>query len=321
MAGSDVVTGSIAEAVDGYIALRRGLGYRSVTQERALRAFGRYLNGHEGPIPLESTLDWATCSSSSDPRNPARRLAMVRGLLRHLHALDGATDVPAPGLLGPTGHRSPPHVYSDAEIADLLTAASHLDPPGGLRPVCYVTLFGLLACTGLRISEALALSCSDVDIDGGVITVRSGKRGLTRLVPLHASAVAALDAYACERERRHGRPDSQDAFFRTDWSERIGYNTAHHAFCVLRRRLGWTAVGRARVPRVHDLRHRMVVRRIQAWHAEGADVDSKVAALATYLGHVEVRDVYWYLSAVPELMDIVSKRFETFTQPTTAGAL
>ncbi len=320
MAWSNVMTDSITQAVDGYIALRRGLGYRSVTQERGLRAFGRYLNGHEGPIPLESTLDWATASSSTDPRNPARRLAMVRGLLRHLHVLDGVTDVPAPGLLGSTGHRSPPHVYSDAEIADLLDAAGGLDPAGGLRPICYATLFGLLACTGLRISEALALSCADVDLDGGVITVRAGKRGLTRLVPLHASAVTALDAYTCERARRHGRPDPQAAFFRTDWSERIGYNTAHHAFSVLRRRLGWTAIGRTRVPRMHDLRHRMVVRRIQTWHAEGADVDAKIAVLATYLGHVEVRDVYWYLSAVPELMDIVGKRFETFSQPTTPGA-
>lgn len=314
------MTGSITETVEGYIALRRGLGYRSVTQERALRAFARYLNGHEGPIPLESTLDWASSTSSTDPRNPARRLAMVRGLLRHLHALDGATDVPAAGLLGSTGHRTPPHVYSDAEIADLLAAAGRLDPAGGLRPICYVTLFGLLACTGLRISEALALSCADVDLDGGVITVRAGKRGLTRLVPLHASTVTALEAYASERERRHGRPGAEEVFFRTDYSERISYNTAHHAFSVLRRRLGWTAVGRTRVPRMHDLRHRMVVRRIQAWHAEGVDVDAKIAALATYLGHVEVRDVYWYLSAVPELMNIVAKRFETFGERPARGA-
>jgi integrase len=321
VARSDVVTGGIADAVDSYIALRRGLGYRSVTQQRALRAFGRFLDSHQGPIPLEVTLDWATASSSGDPRNPARRLAVVRGFLRHLHGLDDATDVPAPGLLGPTGQRTPPHVYSDIEIADLMDAANQLDPPGGLRPICYATLFGLLACTGLRISEALALTCGDVDLDAGVITVRAGKRGLTRLVPLHATAVTALAAYADERERRHGCADTQDAFFRTDWSDRIGYNTAHHAFSVVRRRLGWTADGRTRVPRIHDLRHRMVVRRIQVWHAEEADVDARIAALATYLGHIEVRDVYWYLSAVPELMNIVGGRFETFSQRPIAGAL
>ena len=315
------MTWCVAELVDSYIEMRRGLGYRSVTQERSLREFARHLDGHEGPISLDKTLEWATSTSSSDPRNPARRLARVRGLLRHLHAMDGATDVPAPGLLGPMGHRNPPYIYSDAEIVDLLTAAAELDPVDGLRPRCYATMFGLLACTGLRISEALALSCADVDLDSGVITVRAGKRGLTRLVPLHSSVVAALADYLSERERRHGTPGPDEAFFRTEASERISYNVAHHAFSVVRRRLGWTADGRTRAPRVHDLRHRMVVRRIESWHAQGVDVDAKIPALATYLGHVEVRDVYWYLSAVPELMNIAAQRFEAFAGQPPASAL
>jgi integrase/recombinase XerD len=320
MAREDLMTRSVAEVVDSYISMRRGLGYRSVTQERSLREFARHLDRHLGPIPLEKTLQWATSTSSTDPRNPARRLARVRGLLRHMHAMDGATDVPAPGMLGPTGHRSPPYVYTDTEIADLLAAAAGLDPVDGLRPRCYVTMFGLLACSGLRISEALALSCADVDLDGGVITVRAGKRGLTRLVPLHPSAVAALADYVSEREHRHGIPGADDAFFRTDASERISYNVAHHAFNVVRLRLGWTADGRIRTPRVHDLRHRMVVRRIESWHAQGVDVDSKIPALATYVGHVEVRDVYWYLSAVPELMNIVGQRFAEFAGQSPTGA-
>jgi integrase/recombinase XerD len=313
-------TRPIAELVDEYIALRRSLGYRSLTRERSLRAFARYLSDHDGPVPLESTLGWATFTSSTDPHNPARRVAALRGFLRHLHALDGATDVPAPGLLGPTGHRKPPHIYSDVEVTDLLSAASRLAPVGGLRPICYYTLFGLLACTGMRVSEALALSCSDVDLDSAVVTVQAGKRGLARLVPLHASAVAALGSYASERGRRFGRPGPREAFFRTDSSGRVSYNGAYCTFSGLRQELGWTAAGRTRAPRVHDLRHRMVVRRIQAWHAQGADVDAKVASLATYLGHVDVRDVYWYLSAAPELMDIVAGRFQAFSALPATGA-
>jgi integrase/recombinase XerD len=302
-------------AVEAYMAMRHGLGYRSPTQERSLRAFARHLDtaNHSGPISLASTLQWATATTSTDPCNPARRLATVRGFLRHLSALDGATEVPPPGLLGSTGHRKPPHVYTDDEIAALLGTAAGLGPVGGLRPCCYVTLFGLLACTGLRISEALALSCTDVDLDAGVITVRAGKRGLTRLVPLHPSALAPLGDYAAQRARMFGPPAGTDAFFRTETSERISYNTAHHAFRLVRRRLGWDAAGRTRAPRVHDLRHRMVVRRIQTWHAEGVDVDARIPALATYLGHVEVRDVYWYLSSVPELMGTVAERFEAFS--------
>jgi integrase len=313
--------GRVSALVEDYVTLRRGLGYRSPSQERALRAFARYLDrdGHDGPIPLESSLDWATSTASTDPRNPARRLTTVRGFLRHLTALDGVTDVPTPGLLGPTGHRTPPHVYSDREIADLLHAAAGLSPAGGLRPRCYATLFGLIACTGLRISEALALSCGDVDVADGLLTVRAGKRGRTRLVPLHPSALAPLADYAAERARRYGPPGDGAAFFRTDRSDRVSYNAANSTFIVLRRQLGWTGAGRTRAPRVHDLRHRMVVRRIQSWHAHDVDVDAKIAVLATYLGHVEVRDVYWYLSAVPELMSIVADRFEAFAQHPRAG--
>ena len=315
------MTGVQAACVEQFIALRRGLGYRSPSQERALRAFGRHLDqgGHEGPIGLESSLDWATNTASTDPCNPARRLTTVRGYLRHLAAIDGATEVPEPGLLGSTGHRKPPHVYSDAEISDLVQAAAGLAPPGGLRPRCYATLFGLIACTGLRISEALALRCGDVDLDQAVLTIRAGKRGRTRIVPLHPTALPPLADYATQRRRRCGPPGKDAAFFRTDRSDQISYNTAHHTFSLLRRQLGWTATGRTRAPRIHDLRHRMVVRRIQTWHAQNVNVDANIAVLATYLGHVEVRDLYWYLSAVPELMGIVAARFEAFAEDVAGG--
>lgn len=318
---TSVVTGTVAALVEEFIALRRDLGYRSPSQERALRAFGRHLDheGHEGPILLELSLDWATRTDSTDPCHPARRLTTVRGFLRHLAAVDGATEVPDPGLLGSTGHRKPPHIYSEAEISDLLAAAAALAPTGGLRPRCYVTLFGLLACAGLRISEALALRIGDVDLDQAVLTVRAGKRGRTRLVPLHPSAVSPLADYVAEREHRYGPPGKDAAFFRTDRSDQIRDSAAHHAFTALRRELGWTASGRTRAPRVHDLRHTMVVRRIQAWHAEHVDVDANIAVLATYLGHVEVRDLYWYLSAVPELMGIAAARFEAFTGSASGG--
>jgi integrase len=233
------MSGSITTLADDYLELRRGLGYHWPSQERALRAFARYVdqNGHDGPIPLELSLDWATSSTSTDPCNPARRLATVRGFLRHLATVDGATEVPAPGLLGPTGHRAPPHVYSDREIGDLLHAAAGLAPAGGLRPHCYATLFGLLACTGLRISEALALTCGDVGLADGMLTVRAGKRGRMRLVPLHPSAVPPLGNYAADRRRRYGPPADGEAFFRTDRSDRVSYSAANSTFIVLRRQL------------------------------------------------------------------------------------
>lgn len=315
------MTGGVTALAADYIAMRRRLGYRSPSQERAVRAFARHLDqaGHQGPVPLEASLDWATSTSSPDPCNPARRLIAVRGFLIYLSARDGGTEVPPPGLLGPAGHRKPPHVYSDREIGDLMRAADGLAPAGGLRPRSYATLFGLIACTGLRITEALSLTWSDVDLHHGVLTVRAGKGGRARLVPLHPTALGPLRAYAGCRISRFGWPGPGEAFFRTDCSERISYNAANDTFSVLRRRLGWTPAGRARAPRVHDLRHRMVVRRIEAWHAHGADVDAKIAVLATYVGHTEVRNLYWYLSAVPELMSIIAGRLEEYASHDPAG--
>lgn len=311
------MSGEVASRVAEFVALRRGLGYRSPTQERALRSSARYLDdaGHHGPIPLESSLNWATATASTDPRNPARRLTTVRGFLRHMAGSDGATEVPVPGLLGPNGHRKPPHIYSDRQVGDLLRATAGLAPSNGLRPRCYATLFGLIACTGLRISEALALTCDDVGLAEGVLTVRAGKRGRSRLVPLHPSALGPLGEYATEREQRYGRPGGDQAFFRTDRNDRISCSAAEHTFSVLRKQLGWTAVGRTRTPRIHDLRHRMVVRRIEAWHSQDIDVDAKIAVLATYMGHEDVRTLYWYFSAAPELMNIISDRFEAFALP------
>jgi len=236
---------------------------------------------------------------------------VVRGFLRHLAALDGATEVPPPAVLGPTLHRTPPHVYSDEEIASLLQTAAGLSPPGGLRPHCYVTLFALLATTGLRISEALALTRDDVDLVEGVHTVRAGKGGTSRLVPLHPSAIEPLKAYV-DRRDRFGAISGQDAFFRTDRCDHLTYEAASSTFERLRRRLGWNDEGRTRPPRLHDLRHRMIVKRVLLWHAEGADVDAKMTALATYVGHVLVSGLYWYFSATPELMGIVATRFEAF---------
>jgi len=313
-----VVTAAFTGLAEDYLAMRRSLGYR---RETYLRGFAGFLDrsGQRGPVPLWLSVEWATATSASDPRNPARRLAAVRGFLRHLAALDGATQIPAPGLLGPARHRTPPHVYSDEEIASLLRAAAALSPEGGLRPQCYVTLFSLLACTGLRISEALALARDDVDLAEGVITVRAGKGEKSRLVPLHHSALEPLRAYASRRDR-FGATAGSATFFRTDDHDRLTYAAVRSTFNGLRRRLGWSGDGRTRPPRIHDLRHRMAVKRLLAWHAENAEVDAKLPALATYLGHAGVSDLYWYFSATPELMAVVAERFAALGEQSPAGA-
>jgi integrase len=275
------MTGSAAARVEDYLALRRSLGYRSRGQERYLRAFAGYLDraGHHGPIPLAASMDWATSTTSADPCNPARWLTVVRGLLRHLTVLDGATEVPAPGLLGPTGHRKPPPVYSSTTRS--LTCCR--PRPRWLRAgdCARIATPPCSACSpGLRICEALALLCADVDLTGGMLTVRVGKRGRTRLVPLHPSVLAPLRDYAAQREQHYGPPvaTTRSSAPTAATTSATTLPAAPSECCA------GNAAGAHRGALGHDLRHRMVVRRIQSWHAQDAEVDRKIAVLATLRG-------------------------------------
>jgi len=165
--------------------------------------------------------------------------------------------------------------------------------------------------SGLRVSEALRLDDTDVDLGAGVLTVRGAKFGKSRLVPIHPTVVPPLRDYVLHRDRIGPRGS---AFFRAERQPRLSYSAVRGTFIALRRRLGWTAHGRSRRPRIHDIRHTFAVSCLVRWYREGIHPDRKIAHLSTYLGHVEVRDTYWYLSAVPELVAIAVERFEVFTR-------
>jgi len=304
---------SMSALVEEYIAVRRTLGYDVKTHGHLLRMFGRFADesGHRGPLTIEFAVRWACSSGSKDPANAARRLGVVRRFAQHRVAFDQATEVPPAGLLGRGTLRKPPHIYTDAEISTLLRALAALRPRGALRPRTYVTLVSLLLSTGLRITEARQLRRDDVDLRGGVLTIRAGKFRKSRLVPLHPSAIEPLRRYAEFRDARE-RPPRSEFFFRTDRAPFITWQATNSTIWDLRHRLGWTATGRARLPRYHDLRHTFAVRRLIRWQEEGIDVNRVILHLATYLGHAEVGSTYWYLTAVPELMALTGKRFEQF---------
>jgi integrase len=305
--------GTLVDHARDYLALRRRLGFALVTQGRSLLAFARYADRVRpgAPLTVDLAVEWATATRSVDPSRAAQRLAIVRGFARHRVLFDPATQVPPTGLIGTRYRRKQPHVYSSGEIAALLGQAAALRPSGGLRPRTFVTLFALMLCTGLRVSEARRLTCRDVDLDAGVVTVREGKFRKSRLVPLHPSAVEALRRYAVERDACPVTPPS-DHFFRTERLAVLSRMAVQSTFAKIRQRLGWSAEGRARTPRLQDTRHTFVVTRILRWHVDGVDVDHRIASLATYLGHSKVTDTYWYLSSVPELMAVVGERFEHF---------
>ena len=176
-------------------------------------------------------------------------------------------------------------------------------------------LFGLIACTGLRISEALRLQEADVDLKTVVLTIRQSKFGKSRLVPLHPSAVEALARYRTQRTR-HVCTTPETSFFVTTRGQSLGRpvgdRQAHRIFGQLRKQLGWVDRGSHGAPRVHDLRHAFAVRRLVLWHEQGVDISQRMLALSTYLGHAKVSNTYWYLTGVPELMGLVGQRFERF---------
>lgn len=303
-----------------YLALRRQLGYALHSTGQQLLAFARYADGlgHRGPITIALAVRWARLPRGARPQWWARRLEIVRGFAQHRRLFEPETEIPPANLLGPHGRRRTPHIYSDGEISALLDAAGALGPAGGLRAATYVTLLGLLVTSGLRISEALHLGRDDVDLQSGVLTVVRTKFRKSRVVPLHPSTTQALARYAERRDRCHPQAAAR-TWFVNERGAPVSVGAVAHAFGILRRRLGWTKTPEGRRPRLHDMRHTMAVRTLLRWYRDGADVDRRILALATYLGHVEVADTYWYLTAVPELMALTAGRFQACTQRRPRG--
>lgn len=300
--------------IDDYLALRRGMGFDLRDTRAMLVDFAHYVDGthHPGAFTAQMIVTWA-CSGPVSRARARTRFTAVRGFAQYLRTFDPAIEVPAADAVTSGRHRVQPHIYSDAEFAELCRQAAAMRPRGGLRPRTYVTYFSLLLATGLRLSEACALETADVDLVNGLLTVRSGKFRKSRLVPLHPTATQALARYARFRDACPVVSRSE-RFFRTDNIPALEPKAVKATFSRLRAQLGWTTEGRVRRPRIHDMRHTFAVRRLLRWYEQGADVDRKILALATYLGHTRVSHTYWYLCAVPELMAITSQRFEHFAQ-------
>lgn len=299
--------------VQEYLAFRRRLGFslRSTGDELAL--FARHLQsiGEPGPLTADVAIRWAKQPSSASPRYWTMRLAAVRPFAQYLAATDPRHEVPPTGAFGRHATRAQPHIYSAVELGDLLEVTRVVKPVDKLPPHTFRTFFGLLAATGLRCGEALNLQRAHVNLAERRLTVVKGKFGKSRIVPIHPTTAAALVQYAERRDRAFVRGQKSEAFFLSRRGTALSYQRVTKTFKELRRELGWTKQPR---PRVHDLRHTFAVRNLIRWSEEGADVDNKIAALSTYLGHVNVTSTYWYFSAVPELMAIAGRRFEALAR-------
>jgi integrase len=299
---------ALREALAGYLQIRRRLGFAMPQDGRLLEGFVEFLEqaGAER-ITTELALRWARLPADAHPHRWRQRLGVARGFARHLAATDPASEVPSADLLPGHRPRIAPYIYTDADIAALLAAAGQLRPP--LRAARHQTLIGLLAVTGMRPAEALALDRQDADLRHGVLHVRAGKQNKQREVPLHHSTISALREYARLRDVRFPAPRTP-AFFIAARGGRMARGELNQTFAKLVRQAGLDGRGARARPRPYDLRHAFAVRTLLDWHRAGADIDRRMPLLSTYLGHVDPASTYWYLEAVPELLELISRRLE-----------
>jgi integrase/recombinase XerD len=304
---------TLRQAVDDYLELRRGLGFKLVKYGACLREFVSFLERKKtSQITTALAVQFATLHPHHEPKVSAFRYSAVRGFASYRIGADPTTEIPPCGLVRGRSPRARPYLYSEEEVCRLLEAARSLPSTYSLRPWTYYCLFGLLAVTGLRLGEALNLQCQDINWAEGLLTIWKTKFGKSRLVPLHASTVNALAAFAKRRDRFFAQCPSRTVshFFLTKFGTRLQAAYVYRVFWALSRQIGIRGPAVHRGPRLHDFRHRFAVETLLRWYRAGEYVERRLPLLSTYLGHAHVTDTYWYLSCTPELMAAAGKRLE-----------
>jgi integrase len=295
--------------VTRYVELHRAVGFRFHTQHQLLRGFAAFADAHGDEfVRIERALDWA--SRSSSPAQRRNRLLEVRRFALAMRPEDARHEVPAADALGRAFYRRRiAHIYTPDEIIRLTRATAKLGPTGSIRPLMYATLFGLVAATGMRISEVLAMKLDDATADG--LIVRQTKFHKSRLVPLHPTTQQALDAYINVR-RKLGVLDG--SLFVSHLGKKLAYTTVDAIFLRLARSIGLRGEPGQRGARIHDLRHTFAVRSLEQCGHDDNTVARHLAALSTYLGHVHATSTYWYLQATPALMEQIANAGEALHQ-------
>jgi len=296
----------LREAVNGHIDLYQNMGFKYRVQAYALRSFADFAEQRsEEFVRVDSVLEWAASAPSVRQRH--HRLNIVHRLACALHAEDRRHEVPPTGAFGAVPRRPRScHIFTQDEIDRLVRAASELAPQGSIRPITYTTLLSLIACAGLRISEALKLELSDLTEDG--LVIRATKFQKSRLVPLDESARRSLQQYIAARRRF---APTAPTLFVSRSGGKLPYPTVITTFLILARSVGLRAGPGYAGCRIHDLRHTFAVRSLEQCPSDRRAVARHMTTLSTYLGHAHVSDTYWYLQATPRLLGDIAAAAET----------
>jgi integrase/recombinase XerD len=295
----------LSDHVTRYVALHRGLGLKFDEQHRILRQYVAHADVHgDQHTCTERIYDW--CRLASSPLQARTRFEVARRFCVFLNTEDGLHEVPPAGAFGRGRRPRPaPHLLEPQDVKAIMDAALDLPPDGEISPHTYHHLFGILATTGLRISEALALKRDDLTDDG--LVVRGGKFNKSRLLPIHPTTRQALERYLAIRDRL--APEGDDLFVVTT-GRAPHKTTVYLVFRRLAHQIGLRGLGRTPGPRLHDLRHTFAVRSLEACAHDRRAVAGHMLALSTYLGHVELAHTYWYLQATPVLLRSIAEASE-----------
>lgn len=307
----------ISRQIEEYIAYKKGLGFRIRIESQELRRFARYTReiGYEGSLKVDVAFQWATLDPSYSRWYMARRMETVATFAAYACVFDSQAQIIPRGMFGKCHGRTLPYIYSEQEIRTLMEAARNLYSPDKLRCRTIPFGIGLLWSTGMRPNEACCLLDEDVDLIWGTVTIRETKFSKTRILPLHETVVAQLEDYI--RFRDEARIDFSEPYLLiTTGGQRLLLRSFEYAMQRIRGSLleengSWNR----RPPRLYDLRHTFACRTLLRWLEDGVNVDTRMIFLSTYLGHVKIADTYWYLTGIPELMEVVSRNFEkTFSR-------
>jgi len=308
-------TNLITKQVLEYICYKRGMGYQLKVEAEELQRFATYTRNldYEGSLCGELAYQWATMKPEYTTWYMSRRLETVRTFAKYICVFDKQAQMPPKGLFGKCHGRTIPYVYSEIEICKIITETSKLFSPDGLRALTMPTAIGLMWSTGMRPSEVCNLKNLDIDLLNEFITVKETKFSKSRVLPLHRTTVEKLQKYLCNRNHLL-QCNISDYFFLSTGGKELKLINLENALKLTRISLlsNEESCWNRRPPRLYDIRHSFACNTILRWYKEGVDVNSKIAYLSTYMGHVKIQDTYWYLTGTTELLEYTSTTFEDY---------
>lgn len=301
---------NLEKSLENYLEIRKNLGHDLPTDRFILKDFILFMNKKKKSfITTKLTLEWAILPKNAQPARWAKRLQTVRTFARYLHIIDGKTEIPPSNLLRHSYKRGNPYIYSDIEIVKFLDACRKLWAPRGLRNHTYYCLFGLIAVAGLRINEAVSLDFKDVDLENKMITIRESKFKKSRLIPFDESTGQVLIKYSHLRNNYRPKFKTQ-TFFVSEQDTPITPNGSHKVFMKIAIKIGLRVSSSDNGARIHDMRHTFIVKTMIDWYKNNINIDNEMPILSAYVGHTKPSDTYWYISAVPELLNLAKSYME-----------